>query len=108
MKRPTGSASELRAADFREGAARLRKRLEDIAPLIVCFNGITACANYIRYAEGVRTRPRLGRQSLSVAGACVFVVPSPSPANAAYSLEDLAGWYERLAALRAELASPSI
>jgi G:T/U-mismatch repair DNA glycosylase len=33
----------------------------------------------------------------------VFVVPNPSPANARYSVEDLAGWYEELRDLRDSL-----
>jgi hypothetical protein len=33
----------------------------------------------------------------------VFVTPNPSPANAAYTLDELTGWMRRLAALRVRL-----
>lgn len=37
----------------------------------------------------------------------VFVAPSSSPANAAYSLEDIAGWHQRLSSLRDRLMGAS-
>ncbi len=51
VKRPTANASELRAGDYRTGAAALRKRLNGCSPLIVCFNGITAYRHYLKYGE---------------------------------------------------------
>ncbi len=103
VKRPTASASQLRAADFREGAAALKERLLDADPALVCFNGVTAYRNYLKYAEQVGERPSLGLQPRRIGDAEVFVVPSPSPANAAYSLEDLTGYYRQVARLLARL-----
>ncbi len=99
VKRATPNASELRAADYRAGAASLRERLTAAAPAIVCFNGITAFRNYLKYAEGVDRRVKPGLQPERLASASVFVAPSPSPANAVVSLDELAGWYGQLAAL---------
>ena len=56
----------------------------------------------MRYAEGVRERPELGEQPLSIGDSAVFVVPNPSPANAKFSLDDLVGWFRQLQAFRLE------
>ena len=72
-------------------------------PLIVCFHGVIGYRNYLKYAEGVDARPGLGLQDRSLGASRVFVVPNPSLANAAYSLDVLACWYRRLRELRDEL-----
>ena len=100
VKRPSNSASKLRAADYRRWAPVLKEKLERSRPLIVCFHGVTAYRNYLKYAEGVDERPRLGLQDTAIGPSRVFVVPNPSPANAAYSLDDLMSWYLRLKGLR--------
>ncbi len=100
VKRPTSGASELRAADFRRWAPVLRGKLERHAPRIVCFHGTTAYRGYLKYAESSARRPALGEQPDAIGSSRVFVVPNPSPANAAWSLDDLVEWYRRLRALR--------
>ena len=50
--------------------------------------------------DAFNDRPELGLQPRDIGGSTVFVVPNPSPANAAYSLQDLVGWYRRLKELR--------
>ena len=106
VKRPSNSAAKLRAADFREWAPVLKEKLERFKPRIVCFHGVTGYRGYMKYAEGVDERPELGRQPRSIGTSAVFVVPNPSPANAAYSLDALVGWYRRLGELRNELRGP--
>ena len=106
VKRPSSGASELRAADYRRWAPVLKGKLEHFQPLIVCFHGVTAYHNYLRYADGVDERPPLGPQPRVIGRSRVFAVPNPSPANAAYSLETLVGWYRRLKDLRDELKAP--
>lgn len=103
VSRPTPGASDLRTADYRNGALELAQKLEAMPPLIVCFNGVTAYSNYLRFAEGVREKVSPGLQPRRIGGAAVFVVPSPSPANAGFSLDALAGSYQQLAELRREL-----
>ncbi len=49
---------------------------------------------------------RLPKDANEIACSAVFVVPNPSPANAAYSLDSLVGWYRRLGELRNELSGP--
>ncbi len=106
VKRPTPQASGLSAADYRRDAPRLLDKLLEFRPTIACFHGATAYRAYLRYAEGVRpTGPiPLGRQERVIGTSQVFVVPNPSPANARYSISDLASWYVALGRLRAEIA----
>ncbi len=104
VKRPTRQASGLRTADYRRWAPVLREKLLRYQPRIACFHGVIAYGGYLRHAEGVRERPRLGLQQLIIGQTRVFVVPNPSPANARFSLDDLAGWYHQLRELREGLA----
>ena len=104
VKRATRGASELRAADFRRGAPVLKEKLERHRPRIVCFHGKTAYRGYMKYAED-RARCSASRKS-PYWSSLVFVTPNPSPANAAWSLADLVGWYRRLAALRDGMSGP--
>lgn len=105
VKRATPQASGLTAADYRRDAPQLRRNLLRYQPRIVCFQGITTYRNYLRYGEGRTPDGGIapGRQAEGIGDSSVFVVPSPSPANARYSLDDLAYWYGRLQELRTEL-----
>ena len=104
VKRPTRGASDLRAADYRRWAPVLRAKLRRYRPLIVCFHGAVAYRAYLRYAENAPPSSlTLGLQPRLIAQSRVYLIPNPSPANAAYSLADLARWYRRLWALRAAL-----
>ena len=103
VKRPTSGSSGLRAADFKRWAPVLKRNLLRYSPHIVCFHGMVAYRNYLKRAEGIDARAVLGLQGHGIGRSRVFVVPNPSPANAAYSLEDLAGWYTKLISLRAEM-----
>ena len=100
VKRPSSGASHLRAGDFRKWAPLLKRKLERFQPRIICFHGAMAYRNYLKYAEGTKERPQLGLQSLTIGSSLVFLVPNPSPANAAFSLEALVCWYKRLMDLR--------
>lgn len=107
VKRPTPQASGLSAADYRRDAPALRDKLLRYSPRIACFHGLTAYRAYLRHAEGVRDPGdiELGRQDLRIGGSHVFVLPNPSPANARYSLDELAGWYRELDRWRVELTA---
>ena len=100
VKRPTRGASDLRAADYREWAPVLKAKMERYQPRIVCFHGAVAYRNYLRHGEDVRqSTVELGLQAHRIGQSKVFVVPNPSPANAAYSLDALVCWYRRLGEL---------
>ncbi len=103
VKRPTASAAELRAADFRLWAPVLQDKLAQYAPRIVWFQGKQACTNYLKYAEGFTPALDWGEQAFRLGTMQVFVSPNPSPANAAYTLEDLQGWLRRLQIMRTGL-----
>lgn len=103
VKRASNSASSLRAGDFRTWAPKAKALLEANAPLVICFNGLTGYRWFRQYADGVKVKPELGPQPDPIGASRVFVAPNPSPANAAYSLDVIAGWYAELAALRNEL-----
>jgi TDG/mug DNA glycosylase family protein len=98
VKTPSRSAGDLRPADFRAWAPRLRRRLETCRPRVACFHGLTAYRPFARYALGAAEGewtlggqpPRLGRTRL-------FVVPNPSPANAHFRPAEYVTWYDRLA-----------
>ena len=105
VKRPTAGSNELRAADYREWAPLLRDRLEACCPRIAWFHGKLAYANFLKYAMEMKPPVVWGEQSLRIGKSRVFVTPNPSPANAAWSLDDLAGWYRQLAGLRDVLRS---
>ncbi|MEZ5542557.1 MAG: mismatch-specific DNA-glycosylase [Pseudomonadota bacterium] len=103
VKRPTAGGGELRAADYRTWAPVLRAKLIAYQPRIAWFHGKLAFGNYLRYAEDRRERIDWGLQAFTLGACRVFVTPNTSPANAAYTLDDLTEWMCRLAALRAGL-----
>jgi TDG/mug DNA glycosylase family protein len=100
VKRPTAGGGELRAADYRKWAPVLKETLSAAAPVIAWFHGKQAWSNYRYYGEGRRETADWGEQPVRLGSSRVFVTPNPSPANAAYSLEDLVVWYRRLQSLR--------
>ncbi len=100
VKRPSAGASELRIKDFKIWAPVLRGKLLRYRPGIAWFHGRLAYTHYLRYAEGVESPKSWGKQPISIRTTNVFVTPNPSPANAAFSLSDLIGWYRALKDLR--------
>ena len=106
VKRPSSSASDLKAEDFRRWAPVLKEKLLRFQPRIACFNGVTGYANYLKYAEEVNERPALGLQARTIGSSMLFVVPNPSPANAVFRLEELVDWYVKLKELRDSLRTP--
>ena len=105
VKRPTRTAKDLRAADYRRWAPVLKEKLRRFQPRIVCFQGIDGYRDYLRYGEGLAStpRPRPGRQNRRLEMSVVFLVPSPSGLNTRYSLEELVNCYRQLRVLRDEL-----
>lgn len=105
VKRPTPGAGDLRAADFRAWAPVLDTHLRAYRPRIAWFNGKGVYEGYLRYGRGIKTPGpvALGEQPDTLDGIVAFVTPNPSPANAAYSLDDLTDWYRRVADLRDRL-----
>ncbi|MCY3804039.1 MAG: mismatch-specific DNA-glycosylase [Gammaproteobacteria bacterium] len=99
VKRPSPSAKALRAADYREWAPELEKKILGYAPGICWFHGKMAAKNFFRYTGHTDVVLEWGMQSVIIRHSAVFVSPNPSPANAAFSLQDITGWYRELATI---------
>jgi TDG/mug DNA glycosylase family protein len=84
----TARASQLKASELRNGAARLGRLVDEIEPGVVAIAGVTA----YRSAFG-RPGAGLGRQPESIGNADLWVVPNPSGLNAHETIESLAKWY---------------
>jgi TDG/mug DNA glycosylase family protein len=97
VKRATRGGSALRQADFRPGAERLQRLLENFQPDIAWFHGKVAYKQFVRHAGVVHDSDEWGLQAVRIGATRCFVTPNPSPANAVFSLQDLVGWYNRLA-----------
>lgn len=105
VKRPTGNAAQLDPQDYRMGAPLLLAKLTRFQPLVACFHGVTGFGAFARRALGdERRRWELGPQEQRVGKTRLFVVPSPSPANAHFTLDDQSTWYDRLAVFLTEIA----
>lgn len=99
VKRPTAGSADLRAADFRYWAPRLLEKLERCRPGVAWFHGRVAWNRFVRAVGLSFSNDHWGLQQETVSGLPVFVSPNPSPANAAFSLDDLVRCYDELAAL---------
>lgn len=87
-RRATARADELTTVELRAGAAGLRHKVELWEPTVVAILGLTA---YRVAFERPRAVP--GEQPEPIAGARLWVLPSPSGLNAHESLESLAAAY---------------
>jgi TDG/mug DNA glycosylase family protein len=97
VKRPTRGAADLRAADYQTGGVRLQKVLEKYQPACAWFHGKLAFKQFVRGADLEPDDDIWGLQSIGVGATRLFVTPNPSPANAAFSLDELVVWYNALA-----------
>jgi mismatch-specific thymine-DNA glycosylase len=76
VKRPTRGIEELKREEFAEGRILLAQKIEQYAPQIIAFNGVTTFENFAQ-------RPcKPGLQKDRLYGAQVFVLPSTSAKNA--------------------------
>lgn len=105
VKRATGNAAQLQSEEYRLGAPELLNKLRRFQPAVACFHGVTGYGAFARYALGdEKRRWELGPQDRSVGQTLLFVVPSPSPANAHFTLGDQIEWYDSLSAYLTGLA----
>jgi len=103
VKVPSPNASTLRPADYGEWTPRLLRQLACYEPVVACFQGVTGYRAFSLHALGEKAdRIELGPQQRLIGRTRLYVVPSPSPANAHYRLEDQIAWYDRLADYLAE------
>jgi TDG/mug DNA glycosylase family protein len=99
VKRPTPRASDLHPGEFTAGVADLLSKLERYRPRIACFHGVTGYRHVHRLCAGAMATARhtLGPQSLRIGQTLLYLVPSPSAANAHFTPADQTQWYDRLA-----------
>lgn len=90
VKRATPRSDELTAAEFREGAARLRSLVEWFAPKVVCFAGVTG------YRKAFDRTAALGLQPDRIAATAVYLMNNPSGANAHATAADLVADFTRV------------
>ena len=95
-KRVSAMGHELRAADFKRDAPKLREKIEHYSPDLVWFHGKVAMKKFMFYSFGVKYDCQWGFNDIDDIGSKGFVSPNPSPANAAYSLEVLVDYYKQL------------
>ena len=88
VHRATARASELSAAELREGAGTLTSLIGTRRPRVVAVAGITAYRSAFGHPKAV-----LGRQDETLAGAELWVVPNPSGLNAHETVATLAEAY---------------
>jgi TDG/mug DNA glycosylase family protein len=98
VKRPTAKASELGREEFAAGAAVLAARLERWQPRVACFQGMMGYRPFAALFGSTGRNLVLGPQPLRIGRTYVFVVPSPSSANAHFTPVQQTEWYDRLAA----------
>ena len=88
MARATAKASELTAAELREGGERLRRFVAEHHPAVVAVAGVTAYRDAFGRRDAV-----LGRQPEPFGDAELWVVPNPSGLNAHETIDTLAAAY---------------
>ena len=83
VKRPTRGIHELARREFVQGAKILEEKIARYQPHVVCFVGLTG------YQICCGEKRGLGVQPGKFGGAAAVVIPSTSPRNANYSLEQI-------------------
>jgi TDG/mug DNA glycosylase family protein len=91
VNRATAAADELSEAELVVGGKRLARKIKRHRPGAVAFLGLGA----YRQAFG-RPKATLGRQPEALAGASIWVLPSPSGLNANYQLPQLVELFQQL------------
>jgi TDG/mug DNA glycosylase family protein len=90
VKRPTDSAADVRRDEFAAARPVLAEKIQRLQPMIVCFNGLTG------YQQFFREPVQPGRQIRRMNDAYVFVLPSTSARNAAYSRDVVLAYFQDL------------
>jgi len=93
VKRPTKGMEEIERQEFAEGRVLLARKLEEMRPRVVAFNGK---AVYERFSGRACV---LGLQKDPLYGAQVFVLPSTSGANAGSEKAVKMRYFKQLASL---------
>lgn len=101
VKRATPMEKDVDRDEFLAGAQTLLGKLRAYQPRLVWLHGRTPLTSLCRVA-GLVPGGEWGLQDVQLEGIPLFVTPNPSPANAAFSLNELVKWYNRVAAAAAD------
>ena len=97
VERPSRGLADLSREELRAGAARLREKLCELRPRVVCFNGKAIYEAFIdgRCAFGLQAE-RLPAGRRGAEGIVAFVMPSTSARTAAYQRDDKLRFFQEL------------
>ena len=87
----TAAASELSAAELREGATQLETKVAMLRPRCVAVLGLQAYRTAFRRPEAV-----IGRQPELLAGALLWLLPNPSGLQAHYQMPEMSEMFRSL------------
>ena len=102
IDRPSPGIDDLRPAEYIDGWRKLDRKIARYRPEVVALVGVTLFRAVLPLIAGDNGRsvpgPRLavGRQSVSIHGAVVFVLPNPSGRNANFSYAEMLAAFKSL------------
>ena len=99
VKRYSPMGKDLVVADYKKYAPQLESNILEYQPKICWFHGKVATNKFLQYSSLKKREIDWGLQNFMISESIVFVTPNPSSANAAYSLDSLIDWYQKLKAL---------
>lgn len=91
VDRVTAAASELTAAELRNGAAGLEAKVVRLRPRCVAVLGLQAYRTAFR-----RPRATIGRQPETLGDALLWLLPNPSGLQAAYQMPEMSEMFRSL------------
>jgi TDG/mug DNA glycosylase family protein len=96
VPRATPGIDTLRPAEYVAGALTLRRKVRRWKPAVVAFVGVTLFRSVFAVKPGVAIPLGLQRESVTLEGARVFVLPNPSGRNANFSYQEMLTAFTRL------------
>jgi double-stranded uracil-DNA glycosylase len=96
VPRATPGIDTLRPAEYVAGALTLRRKVRRWKPTVVAFVGVTLFRAVFAVKAGVPIPLGLQRESVTLEGARVFVLPNPSGRNANFSYREMLTAFTRL------------
>ncbi|MGH7596962.1 MAG: mismatch-specific DNA-glycosylase [bacterium] len=96
VKRATGQIDELTQDEIITGAKTLCRKLEKFSPAVACFIGLTGYRWVFEAPVKIKVTP--GPQNERIGATRIYVLPSTSPANAHFSLNQIVEEFRRLKA----------
>ena len=91
VARPTVSAADLRRADYMAAQPAFERKIAKYSPRYLAFLGKPACSVFLNQRE-----LPWGLQPTTLAGSAVWVLPSPSGLNRAFTIGKLTDAYREL------------